>query len=321
MSRFRKEVTRVPAVQVSMSGRGVSTTIRWDGDSRPVSFGHIGNLARSGPLPTDRYLIPGTRKDYGIGSLAPVTSEGLESFKELLIATHERRREISREIWKARWRLGFFRVLQVAGWASLALLVPPLRKKTGQALTTERSELDTLKQNLDATRISVNFDIDSEIAQPHARVHSAFDRLMACSRRWRVDTEQGINRVKARTVANMVVSRAATSLGRRAADLVDTNDVPPTLSVYRGKGTAYLYPGFLLVDVGSDFSIIDLTKITVHGEQVRFTETETVPSDAIMVGKAWAKSNKDGSRDRRFRDNRELPIMAYGPNFRKLYVQ
>ena len=31
-----------------------------------------------------------------------------------------------------------------------------------------------------------------------------------------------------------------------------------------------------------------------------------------MVRKVWAKSNKNGTRDRRFKDNRELPVMLYG---------
>jgi hypothetical protein len=31
-----------------------------------------------------------------------------------------------------------------------------------------------------------------------------------------------------------------------------------------------------------------------------------------MIGKVWAKTNKNGTRDRRFKHNRELPVMLYG---------
>jgi len=44
---------------------------------------------------------------------------------------------------------------------------------------------------------------------------------------------------------------------------------------------------------------------------LRFIEEEPVPPDAAVVGQAWAKSNKDGSPDRRFRDNYQLPIALY----------
>jgi len=43
-----------------------------------------------------------------------------------------------------------------------------------------------------------------------------------------------------------------------------------------------------------------------------FTEEETVPSDSQVVGRTWAKCNKDGSPDRRFRDNYQIPVVRYG---------
>ncbi len=51
-------------------------------------------------------------------------------------------------------------------------------------------------------------------------------------------------------------------------------------------------------------------KIEIEG--VRFHETEGVPSDAEVVGHTWAKTNKDGSPDRRFKGNYQVPICVYG---------
>jgi hypothetical protein len=36
-----------------------------------------------------------------------------------------------------------------------------------------------------------------------------------------------------------------------------------------------------------------------------------VPSDAKVVGHTWFKANKDGSPDRRFANNYQIPIVAY----------
>jgi hypothetical protein len=44
----------------------------------------------------------------------------------------------------------------------------------------------------------------------------------------------------------------------------------------------------------------------------QFTENATVPSDSQIVGQTWAKCNKDGSPDRRFRDNYQIPVAHYG---------
>ena len=73
-------------------------------------------------------------------------------------------------------------------------------------------------------------------------------------------------------------------------------------------------PGFVLVVSGhnSEFAVIDMKELSVDHVAVRFTETEGVPTDATLVGKAWAQSNKDGSSDKRFKDNRQLPVLMYG---------
>ena len=39
---------------------------------------------------------------------------------------------------------------------------------------------------------------------------------------------------------------------------------------------------------------------------------ESVPSDARIVGQTWAKTNKDGSPDRRFVGNHQIQIALYG---------
>ena len=75
----------------------------------------------------------------------------------------------------------------------------------------------------------------------------------------------------------------------------------------------YLYPGLLLVarDV-TNFAVIDLKSAKIEFDAVKFDEREAPPSDSKCVGSSWEYSNKDGTRDLRFRDNREFPLMLYG---------
>jgi hypothetical protein len=78
-------------------------------------------------------------------------------------------------------------------------------------------------------------------------------------------------------------------------------------------GDIYLYPGFILYRAAkAAFSVIDYhdVKITLSG--VGFQEEETVPSDATVIGQTWKKSNKDGSRDKRFTNNYQIPLVRYG---------
>jgi hypothetical protein len=315
-SHFRTELTSVPEVRIKISRQGFATTIVWDAQGCGGRLlRKIGDPRLSGPLPTDRFLIPGTRKDFGTGTVVDMTSPGLRGFKDLLVATRHREQEIKTEIREAKWQLRLAWTIQALGWASLlSVVAKPIRERARQGLVTRRVEVATLDGNLAATRISVNFDMDSEVAEPHRQMQTAFDRMASSLRTWSVQTEQRIDRVKARSWAGTVVSRGPVLLQRLAASLVDTDDLPLTMRVLRGKSTAYFYPGFVLVDSGhgSDFALIDMTELEITYTATNFTETEAVPADAQVIGSTWAKANKNGSRDRRFAHNRELPIMRYG---------
>jgi hypothetical protein len=325
-SRFRKELTSVPAVRIRVGRQGLTTTIGWRGDTlgsafTPVSsirgraLGHIGDPRLSGPLPVDRFLIPGTRRDFGTGNVSDMTSHGLGRFKELLLATRQREKEIATDLTKAKGHLFVAWTTWALGWLSLAsVIAKPIRRRTNNAVAIRRSDLEVLHGNLAATRISINFDMESEVAEPQRRMQTAFDRMAASAGVWMVQREQHIDRVKARSWAGRVVWRGPAILRRLAATLIDTRDLPLAISVLGGKSTAYFYPGFVLVDGGrkSDFALIDLTELNVISMSENFTETEAVPPDALFVGSTWTKANKDGSRDRRFKHNREVPILRYG---------
>src|SRR5207302_10554502 len=72
-------------------------------------------------------------------------------------------------------------------------------------------------------------------------------------------------------------------------------------------------PGFMMYRAGRGaFSVIDYHDVQSMSSMVSFQEEEGVPADAKVIGQTWAKANKDGSRDRRFADNRQIPIAAYG---------
>ncbi len=322
-SRFRNELTVVPPVKIRVSRQGLTTTIGWNtggakmgmapAGRRPLE--HIGNYALSGSLPTDRYLIPGTKKDFGGGSIADMSSPGLSSFKALLEATRQREAEIRTDIRKAKRQVAVAWMGWALGWASLASVgLPPVRRSTSTALVARRSDVVTLGDNLVGTQITVDFDMETEVAGPHLRMQEALNNLSKSQGTWTLQTEQQINRVKARSFAGTIVARVGALLKQRVHTLVGTKDAPYTVDVQGGKSTAYFYPGFVLVAGGlqDEFALIDMCEFEAVAEGISFTETETVPSDAKQVGTTWAKANKNGSRDKRFAHNRELPIMAYG---------
>lgn len=74
-----------------------------------------------------------------------------------------------------------------------------------------------------------------------------------------------------------------------------------------------LYPGVAVIPrADGAFALIDLRELQISAEPRGFHEEDGVPNDASIAGHTWAKTNKNGSPDRRFKDNYQIPICIYG---------
>jgi len=56
----------------------------------------------------------------------------------------------------------------------------------------------------------------------------------------------------------------------------------------------------------------DYSELAIECGTVSYVEDEGVPPDAKQIGETWQFVNRDGSRDRRFNNNRKLPVLEYG---------
>lgn len=71
-------------------------------------------------------------------------------------------------------------------------------------------------------------------------------------------------------------------------------------------------PDKLIIIQGSKIGALNYTDITSSSHTTRFVESEGVPRDSQVVGQTWEYVNKSGGPDKRFRNNRQLPICLYG---------
>jgi len=78
-----------------------------------------------------------------------------------------------------------------------------------------------------------------------------------------------------------------------------------------GKQTLYFFPDRVLVFKGSEVGAVNYDSISVSLGQTQFVEEDEVPSDAKIVGSTWRYVNKNGTPDRRFNNNRQIPIVLY----------
>ncbi|MBS0353430.1 MAG: DUF4236 domain-containing protein [Proteobacteria bacterium] len=81
--------------------------------------------------------------------------------------------------------------------------------------------------------------------------------------------------------------------------------------VKTGRTTLAFYPDRMLAFQGSSVGAVAYDDLSVVEERTRFIEHESVPGDAQVIDRTWQYVNRNGGPDRRFKNNRELPICAY----------
>lgn len=177
---------------------------------------------------------------------------------------------------------------------------------------TETAKVAELEEQLKLSTISTQIEVEGEQAELYYRFRDEFAALCDCAAIWDVKTHQATDKFHERTVADTHIERERVMFELGNCDLFDWDQKVPHLRNSKG-GDLFLFPGFVLYRAAREaFSLIEYHDITGQASNIRFTEDETVPSDSQVIGTTWAKANKDGSRDRRFADNYQIPLVRYG---------
>jgi hypothetical protein len=242
-----------------------------------------------------------------------LTSESLKEVKRLMQMTFEEREDIGSQLEAARptqqTALTRYETWE-GGWLLKRIFKKAFAKRR------EKSEFETakvaeLEEQLRLTRVATQIEISKEQAEPYFRMRDVFAALCECAAIWDIKSRQATDRIHERTTASERVNRQKVSFSIDECDLIQWEQNVPHLRNAK-SGDIFLYPGFILYRAArTAFSVIDYHEVGGSLKLVRFEEEQGVPKDSKVVGQTWAKANKDGSRDRRFNDNYQIPIAAY----------
>ena len=168
--------------------------------------------------------------------------------------------------------------------------------------------------NDQARRIVVLFyEVDDEAAQWFQALISQWPGLSLSQRLSRITESGDITTPylhKRNAGASSVIGAVPAAAGLSGPVQLKTNIAIP--SIVAGKSALYFLPDRLLVRDGKRFTDLGYEHVRVDHTSVRFIESDAPPVDATMVDTTWRYVNKDGGPDRRFNDNRQLPVMLYG---------
>lgn len=320
--RFRRKTKILPGVYLNFSKSGVSTTIGPKGAS--VNLGKQGAFLNTGIPGTGLYnrqklssksstksnatqktskeqyqdLIDEIKSD----PAQNLTSDSLKELKATLLDCHIRRQELTSMIVRQKNRVKKTR--QLLTWMRILLIgfvVLSFRRKWLEA----KHELKGLQHQLDDEFIDMDHEWNDELSSAYNSVELAFEGLMTCHKVWDIigaGNRQALKGLVVREECNLNRKRLAEIKSSQEALHFENNN----------GGELFFYPFFLsIVDGLGEFGIVDFKELKISYEEHEFTENNEIPLDSEVIDHRWFKENKDNSRDKRFKNNFQIPVCAY----------
>lgn len=166
----------------------------------------------------------------------------------------------------------------------------------------------SIKDSLRKTTV-LFFELEPEIEALYQKLHDSFGQLSSSSRKWHVEAEGAVKDRKRNAGATSVIKRTSISLGIGNPPYIKTNVSVPFIPV--GEQTLYFFPDKVLIFEPNGVGAVSYPNLRVSVESTKFIEDGSLPRDAKVVDRTWKYVNKRGGPDKRFKDNRELPIVLY----------
>ena len=331
--RFRRKAKLFPGVYLNFSKSGISTTIGVPGAS--INFNKQGTFLNTGIPGTgiyDRKKIGGEVKgkrpdpqsnidpifDYNaneqIGAIRTeqaetTTTEGLRELKKTLLACYQERSDLKKEIEKAKIKLTLYTVLLVFSYLVIfGFFIKWFRENRKD----KKEYLEDVKIQLEGCSVDIDMDVEEQIAKKYIALHGNYKFLLSCERIWDITSSIAVDQKATRSAASAAVTRRPVKFGYGNIDIIKSK-YDALHFENANSGDLYIYPAFVaIVDAHKKFGLVDIRELEFNFNEQLFIEEEKVPKDTSVVDHTWAKVNKNGTPDKRFKDNYQIPICQYG---------
>jgi len=158
------------------------------------------------------------------------------------------------------------------------------------------------------------YDVNDDAQSWFDSVVTQWRWLTESQRVWRIvqaGDVVGTNAFKTNSGASTLVKTIPATAGTSVRNKqLATNIAVPSITA--GNSAIYLLPDRLLIREGKRYSDIDYQALRTFHQKQRFIESSSPPRDAAQVDTTWQIVNVKGGPDRRYKNNRMLPIMLYG---------
>lgn len=159
-------------------------------------------------------------------------------------------------------------------------------------------------------KVSVEYELDDYSRSKYNSIVDSWLSLQTCNRIWQIISESKVSNTKINAGASRNVKRLPFTILKKSPSFLKTNI--PIVQLKMPKETIILLPDRMLVIKKTKIGAINYDSVNITQNSVSFIETAPVPKDAEIKYYTWQYVNKNGQPDKRFKNNRQLPVCNYG---------
>lgn len=328
---FRKRVKIIPGIYLNLSKSGVSTTIGVRGAN--VNIGKKGtylNTSIPGTGISNRQKISGKNRnkptdvpnevsDFELSDniissdLQEITSQNMEGVKQAILLAHQQRLDLKRDIFKIKATLAKTKTKLLFSYIFIYGLINKSKSdKIKKDIESQKLAIEELKEEVEKSYVALDINFSDEMKVEYHSMLKSFNALTQSEKIWDVTGAYSEDTRKTRSAASTVIKKDATQIGFK--QLPDIKSKYEAMYFKNLNGAdIYIYPNFVIMyEKKGKFAVVNYSELDFRFTRTRFIETGKIPKDSKIIAKTWAKVNKNGTPDKRFKGNYQIPIVAYG---------
>lgn len=332
---FRRRIKIIPGVYLNLSKSGISTSIGIRGAN--LTLGKTGAYLNTGIPGTGIYqrqkLANGksanqknqfvlvehseqhiyAEKEIIGADVQEITSQDMQGIKDSILLAHQQRIELNGDLQKVKSKLASTKLkLSLSYLLLYGLISKGITEKIKADILEQKEVISELENQIKNCFVNLEIDFDEEFDLKYKNLVATFKNLCNCHKIWDVTSASLQDTVKSRSSAGTLVDKKEVRFGFK--NLPDIKYDFDAMFFKNANGAdLYFYPNFIVMFSSKHkFAIIGFEELDFYHRSLRFTETGKIPKDSIVIDRTWAKVNKNGTPDKRFKGNYQIPVVKYG---------
>lgn len=160
-------------------------------------------------------------------------------------------------------------------------------------------------------KVKAVYDLDSDEGKFRIEhLQTIMQLLQKCKAIWQINDVYANNVIKTSAGARQSIVRTRIKIKKKKPYYLRAN--VKAYSIKLKKQILDILPNIIIIRGIKNIGAVAFNELHITVSAETFVETGSLPKDASIVDHTWQYVNKDGTPDRRYNQNRQIPVCLYG---------